>query len=185
MLPGYEPLRAAQVAAFFAIKEGGSINVLKLTKLLYLAERRHIELYDEPMFFDRYVSMNKGPVPSATYDLISGSERNADWDCFISDKADHKVGLRSLNITIESLDQLSKSDLRILQSLWDDLGDKDQWELVEFTHDNCPEWDDPKGSAFPIKLEHLLKFLGKDDVEGIAADIHSWRNASRIMKSPA
>ena len=56
---GYKERKAAQVAAYFALKEQGSINVLKLAKLLYLAERESMRLFDEPMFFDRLVSMEQ------------------------------------------------------------------------------------------------------------------------------
>ena len=34
---------AAQLCAFFALKEGGGINIVKLMKLLYLAERESMQ----------------------------------------------------------------------------------------------------------------------------------------------
>src|SRR6478672_1543419 len=37
-IPGYNVRKAAQVTAFFAKKEGGAIEVLKVAKLLYLAD---------------------------------------------------------------------------------------------------------------------------------------------------
>ena len=43
ILAGYDVKKAAQVAAFFAIEAGGKINILKLTKLMYLADRDHLE----------------------------------------------------------------------------------------------------------------------------------------------
>ena len=54
---GYKERKAAQTAAFFALRSGGSINILKLAKLLYLAERESMEKFDEPLFYDRLVSM--------------------------------------------------------------------------------------------------------------------------------
>jgi hypothetical protein len=36
MLPGFDLDKAAQATTFFALKSGGAINVLKLSKLLYL-----------------------------------------------------------------------------------------------------------------------------------------------------
>ena len=61
-LDGYKARKAAQVAAFFAIKSGGTVNVLKLMKLMYLSEREFISRYDVPMLFDRLVSMKNGPM---------------------------------------------------------------------------------------------------------------------------
>ena len=56
--------KAAQVGAYFAKASGGKINVLKLVKLIYLADRHSMELYDAPILNDVFVSMNKGPVNS-------------------------------------------------------------------------------------------------------------------------
>ena len=53
-LHGYSARKAAQVAAFFAIKEGGAINVLKLAKLLYLSDREHLSQYDFPIERTRF-----------------------------------------------------------------------------------------------------------------------------------
>jgi hypothetical protein len=52
LLPGYDVGKAAQAAAYFALKSGSSINVLKLCKLLYLAEREFMARYDTPMFYE-------------------------------------------------------------------------------------------------------------------------------------
>ncbi|CAH1681162.1 hypothetical protein BOSEA31B_15139 [Hyphomicrobiales bacterium] len=37
-----KPRKAAHVTAYFAIREGGTIDALKLAKLLYLAERAYL-----------------------------------------------------------------------------------------------------------------------------------------------
>jgi uncharacterized phage-associated protein len=66
--------KAAQVAAFFARAEGGRINVLKLVKLIYLADREFVLRHGEPMLDDRWVSMPHGPVNSGTYDMIQGMQ---------------------------------------------------------------------------------------------------------------
>lgn len=58
--------KAAQAAAFFLFQAGQPVSVLKLTKLLYLAERRSFERHGSPMIGDRLVSMPHGPVLSVT-----------------------------------------------------------------------------------------------------------------------
>ena len=55
LLPGYDVRKAAQVAAFFAIKAGGKINKLRLVKLIYLADRQFMIRYDEPMLQRRRI----------------------------------------------------------------------------------------------------------------------------------
>jgi uncharacterized phage-associated protein len=58
--------KAAQVAAFFLYRAGGQLEILKLMKLMYLAERGSYEKFGEPMIGDKLVSMDNGPVLSIT-----------------------------------------------------------------------------------------------------------------------
>ncbi len=72
----------AQMAAVFADKQGGMINILKLVKLLYLADRESLQKHGNPISFDRLVSMDHGPVLSRTLNLICGAvggESGAEW----------------------------------------------------------------------------------------------------------
>jgi uncharacterized phage-associated protein len=69
--------KAAQSAAYLLFRAGKPMSVLKLTKLLYLAERRSFEKYGEPMIGDNPVSMPHGPVLSTTYDHMNGALRSA------------------------------------------------------------------------------------------------------------
>jgi uncharacterized phage-associated protein len=156
---GYNPRKAGQVAAFFAMREGGLINVVKLIKLIYLADRTFMGEYEEPMLMDRFVSMRLGPVDSRTYECVN--EGAEGWDEFISDRADHKVGVANNALSEEALDELSDADLEVLTQTWDKFGHMNQWELVKYTHDNCPEWEDPDGSSSPIPYARVFKFLKK------------------------
>jgi uncharacterized phage-associated protein len=156
----FNPCKAGQVAAFFVSKEGGLLNVVKLIKLIYLANRAFMAAYDEPMFMDRFVSMPLGPVNSRTYECVNAGAQG--WDEFISDKANHDVGL-ARDVSSESdLDELSEADLEVLADTWKKFGHMDQWQLVKYTHDSCPEWEDPYGSSSPIPYARIFKFLGKE-----------------------
>lgn len=185
MNPEYQPRRAAQVAAFFAIKEGGRINVLKLAKLLYLAERKYIEYFDEPMIYDKLVSMDHGPVTSITLNLINGNSEDADWSEFISDRANYEVGVPEGIGDPENFDRLSRADLRILNEIWDAFGAMNKYQIRDYTHSACPEWENPHGSSLPIPYERVLKYLGKTDVEAIVAEIESWRDTRKAIAACA
>lgn len=67
----YREDKATQTAARLLSHAGGRLPVLKLMKLLYLAERRAIVEYGRPMVFDSYCSMPHGPVMSFTLDRIN------------------------------------------------------------------------------------------------------------------
>ncbi|MDB5855602.1 MAG: hypothetical protein JWR22_3643 [Herminiimonas sp.] len=160
----YSERKAAQAAAYFLFRARGRLSVLKLMKLLYLAERKSYELYGEPMIGDTLVSMEHGPVLSRTLNKINGmtpSEPNG-WDKWISDREGHAVALRDSSLIRspeEDLLELSGADTDVLNEIWTSFGHFDQYELRDYTHDQCPEWVDPHGSSFPIHLNRLLQVL--------------------------
>lgn len=161
MTPWFNVRKAAQVAAFFALKERGSINVLKLVKLIYLADRRFMEEYDATILSDRLVSMPHGPVHSMTFNYMSGLETSDDWQQFVADREGHNIGLARPGIKVDDLRELSVAELEILEETWAKFGGYKPFELRDYTHDNCPEWEDPHGSSTPIPYARLFRFLGK------------------------
>ena len=165
--------KAAQVVAFFTLKNGGQINILKVTKLIYLADRKSMQLRDHPITNDSYVSMDFGPVNSCTYNYMKGSapDRQDQWLEYIARKNGHDIPL-SRDIDIDAdLDELSRSDLRILHEIWEEFKDVDRFDLAEFTHKYCPEWVDPKGSSIPIEYATIFQNLGKDNPVLLADDL--------------
>lgn len=178
---GYDAKKASQSVAFFALKSGGKINVLKLVKLLYLAERKFMEMFDEPLFFDSLVSMEHGPVTSTSLNLINGLVEDENWANYVSERQGHEISTANDNVSFDNLDHLSRADVKILSEIWDEFGSLSQFQIRDFTHDNCPEWEDPKGSSKPISYEVLLKFLGKENPENIARYIEDYREFSKNL----
>jgi uncharacterized phage-associated protein len=164
------------VAAYFAKRSGGRINVLKLTKLIYLADRQFMESYDLPMLWDKLVSMPHGPVNSVTLNFVNGLlGDNADWDAFIADRENHLVGLANPDISLDELDELSRAESNVLAATWDKFGAMAPWQLRNYTHEHCPEWEDPDGSSAPIPYDRVLKYLGKEHAADTAQEIDSLR----------
>jgi len=169
--PGYNARKAAHVAAYLALKAGGSINVLKLVKLVYLADRQFLAEYDEPILFDRLVSMEHGPVDSSLLSLINGEVEHPQWASIISAKANHVVGLNE-TIGMDTLDELSDAEVEVLNTVWHQFGHMNQWQLRDYTHDNCPEWEDPFKSSYVIPYERVFKYLGRGEhSEALERDI--------------
>lgn len=155
--------KAAQAAAFFLFQARQPMSVLKLMKLLYLAERRSFERHGSPMIGDRLVSMPHGPVLSVTYNHMSGELESTEggWDSWIADRAGHDLDLRDRTALKDTADllELSDADVEILSEVWGQFGRMTGWDLRNWTHDNCPEWKDPEGSMIPMKLEELFAAL--------------------------
>ena len=164
--------KAAQIAAYFADRSGGRINVLKLAKLVYISDRKNLELHDFPITGDVYVSMDHGPVNSITLNYINGlTNRNRDdWEAFVTDRDGYNVGL-TREVSEDALDELSRAEYRTLQIIWRDFGHMDQYQIRDWTHENCPEWENPEGSSNPIPYERILKFLQKPHADDLAHQI--------------
>jgi len=178
---GYNARKAAQVTAYFALRSGGKVNVLWLSKILYLTEREFMSRYDDPMFYDRFVSMDHGPVPSITLNLINGLIENEDWGQFVSPRTANEIGIANNDITLDSLDELSRADLGVLEFLWDMFSEFDKYQLRDYTHEHCPEWENPHGSSKPISHELVFKFLDKKNSEELSDDIDKHRRRANAL----
>lgn len=177
MRNGFNERKAAHVAAYLAAKQGGSIHIVKLIKLIYLSDREFLGRYDSPILHDRLVSMPKGPVNSNTYNLASGQVPAPIWDELLADEANHMIACRKA-VSVEDLDELSRAETKVLDEVWNRFGGMGPWELVDYTHDHCEEWEDPRGSSDTIPYERILKVLGKGAVaREIAERIESERLA--------
>lgn len=164
----YSEKKAAQVAAYFLFRAHGRLPVLKLMKLLYLAERRSYEMFGDPIIGDKLVSMDHGPVLSQTLNRINGmssSEENG-WDAWIADREGHDVALRDasrIRSPEEDLLELSEAEFEVLAETWTNFGHLSKYQIRDLTHQICPEWEDPDGSSVPITLERLFEVLQFDE----------------------
>jgi uncharacterized phage-associated protein len=168
----FDERKAAQSAALFLGKAGGKLSILKLQKLLYLADRLSIDRFGYPITDDRMMSLPHGPVLSATLDLINGNTESAPdgWDYWIKDRENREVALARSVLRDELLD-LSDADLEILDETWGTYGKFTPFQLRDFTHTHCAEWKDPHGSSMPITFMEVLRALGKppDVIEALVS----------------
>ncbi|MBN9309307.1 Panacea domain-containing protein [Devosia sp.] len=176
--------KAAQVAAFFALQTGGRINLLKAVKLIYLAERKFLGEFEASMLRDQLVSMDYGPVNSKTLNHINGMALNPDgWREFISDRENYHFSVARPDISVASLDELSRAEVRILSETWAEFGGMDQWQLAEYTHKHCPEWEDPDGSSNPIPYSRVFKYLNKTNPEELEQKILLERKLESLLNT--
>jgi uncharacterized phage-associated protein len=166
--------KVTQMAAYLLYKRGGRMSHLKLMKLLYLADREFLRLHGMSVSGDCLVSMPHGPVLSMTLDLMDGDieSQPGGWEDLISDKENHELALK-LPIELDFLDELSKADTEVLDSIWAQFGPMSRWEIRDYTHQHCKEWENPHGSSRPISFETLFQVLGRstDEARQLANNI--------------
>jgi uncharacterized phage-associated protein len=179
--------KVAQMAAYLLKRRGGTMSHLKLIKLLYLADREALNSYGASISGDSFFSLPNGPVLSRTLNLMAGviESETQGWETWISDRAEHQVSLRQ-DFELDALDYLSRADIDILDSVWQQFGTMTRWQLVEYTHSgNCPEWENPNGSSAPISNIKIFSALGKstEDATLLASDIEAEKTIDRIFAS--
>lgn len=182
LLPGYDAAKAAQAVAYFALKSGGKINVLKLAKLLYLADREFMNRHDEPMFYDRLVSMPDGPVTSITNNFVDGRLEADAWQRYVSPRKGFDVSVRE-GVDFASLEDLSPAEIDVLDYLWGKFGGFDKYAIRDWTHEkkNVPEWEDPDGSSYDIPYERIFRVLGKPDAKALSQQIDERRKLAKAL----
>lgn len=181
MIPKYREDKTTQAAAMFLKLAKGKMPYLKLLKLLYILDRKALLTWGHPVSYDSYVSMDKGPVLSKTYDLITEEiepGKDSYWRKYISEPEHFSVKL----IQNCSDDQLSEAEIELIQEVYKDFGEVDKWALVDLTH-NFEEWQDPHGSSIPIKYSDILKagYKTKDEIKAIESELNSLAFMERYL----
>lgn len=176
----YREFKATQAAARLLRLAGGTLNHMKLIKLLYLAERRAIINWGRPITFDWYYSLPHGPVLSFTLNKINESappDGSSYWHKYISERCGYEVNL--LGEAPE--DQLSPAEEGLLDSIWSEFGRMDQWQLRDYSH-KLPEWRDPHGSRLPIEIPDILLAEGfsDDDVDEVMSTLSAEEFAAKL-----
>ena len=152
------------------------MDKLMLTKLLYIVERKSLELRGFPMIYDTPVCMPHGPVLSATLNITNYEEPSDEWRaCVRKPTAAHAVRLVD-GVQRDHLRRLSRRDRKIIQAVWDEFGHMGTFELRNYTH-NLPEYEDPRGSSRTLPYKDILRAVGYNNsvANELAEDIEYYR----------
>lgn len=159
----FDITKATEVACQFLKREGGSINIMKLVKLVYLLDRLSLDRRGIPVVGGKYFSLPNGPITSELLDLINSGclwgEKDCRWDEFISDRAEHVVAL----IQEAPRDHLSDAEMDLIEEVYREHGNKDQWQLRDWCHAHCEEWTRLERGRDCISIEKIAQALGKSD----------------------
>src|ERR1700730_748466 len=63
-------------ALVYIAKERPRIDVFHVCKVLYFADKTHLNRYGRPILGDTYFALAQGPVPTLAYDMIERDERH-------------------------------------------------------------------------------------------------------------
>ena len=132
-------------AALYVLKQIGNADYHKVFKILYFAEQFHLKSYGRPLTGDSYQAMLYGPVPSFLYDVFKAAEKGNSPFGEATERSGAFAVYRSGKTPLvkalaePDMDELSASDLEVLDQSISENGGLKFDELVKKSHDTA--WD--------------------------------------------
>lgn len=173
----YDGQKAGELAAQLLQLAGGSMPLLKLLKLMYLADRVSLIETGFPITGDSIVAMEKGPVLSNTYDRLKPAAGSLP---FVASEP----GNVSLIEDAPTDGRLSDYELDVAQRIFREFGQMSGDKLIRYLHRAAPEWKaPPAGSSTPIDPADILRAAGKsqDEIDAIAQEARYFRSVHSFI----
>jgi len=131
-----------------------------VSKLLYFADKIHLERYGRFITGDDYVAMKHGPVPSGTYDLMKAPVGRTVLPCHLMDQIEAAFDVvKNYEIRPKRAadrNRLSLSELECLDESIRNHGGKTFRALTDLSHDQA--WNAADENDF-IGLEQVAQTL--------------------------
>ena len=134
------------VVEYILQQMGVAVDYIHLFKVMYFAQEEHLAIYGIPMMYDTFVARKHGPVASLTYKVlrvaegktmdVTGELYDFASDLILSVKDGHQVVTLAEGAQCD-MDELSRSNVRILDKWIDRCKDIKSFDLSEMSHDKA------------------------------------------------
>lgn len=125
----------------------------RVSKIIYFADKAHLEKYGRLICGDSYVAMRHGPVPSGVYDILKTMRGDGILDVARYEDDFDVIGRYTVKPLREAdPDNFSDSELECLDEAIEAYGTKSFRELTRLSHDKAWEAADENDI---IELEHI------------------------------
>ena len=130
--------KVIEIIVWLADKEP-NIDIYHVAKILFYADKRHLNKYGRPVTGDTYIKMEYGPAPSLALDIIRRNAIVLGPQKTTKIKTALEIGSEEEYYPIKSkrkadISYLSVSDLKFLEESRKDFAKKSFSELVQFTY---------------------------------------------------
>ncbi len=143
----YSIEKVANAIIFFVEKNMECLGKTKLMKLMYFADKKHLEKYGRVVFYDDYRKLPRGPVASLTLNIISNTDaREGDdlklyVDSFLNLVDLQKVKNKETNSITKFIPKtafnnslFSKSELEIMENISKEYKNYTKEKISEESH---------------------------------------------------
>lgn len=139
----FEPCKFIQAAAYLT-RRCPAMTRMKLVKLIYFADKRHLLQWGRPITGDRYIAMQHGPVPSSGYDMLK--KPDGQFTRFF------RVAGQSITMTADpGAGDLSPSGLEVLESVAREFGPLSATALRNRSHKDTAWQSAPDNGSMDFK----------------------------------
>lgn len=138
-------------------------NLYNLLKILYFADKKHLQEYGRFICGDNYVLLPHGPVPSKIYDIIKDVRDNRKYPIPVHLKNAFTIEGKFIIKPLRepSLEYFSRSDIECLDETIEKYGNMDFQELKELTHKEPDVMEVEKSYDENIYIEIIAKYFEK------------------------
>lgn len=154
-------------AILYIIQNGAKPTLHHISKVMYFADKEHLQKYGRLIFGDHYVAMKHGPVPSEIYDILKVTR----GDKLLSSTPNELVDKTKSSFSVQekykvnqlreaNLDVFSESDLECLDHSIKKYGNLSFDELTDLSHDEA--WEATTENEL-IEIEYILSTLDNAD----------------------
>lgn len=141
-----EILKIKSVVEYILQQMGVAVDYIHLFKVMYFAQEEHLALYGVPIMYDTFVARKHGPVPLLTYKVLrlaegkvedtTGDLKEFASDLNLRESDGHQVVSLARDVKAD-MDELSRSNIRILDKWIAHCKVIESFDLSELSHDNA------------------------------------------------
>lgn len=133
----------------YVLQKRGEVSKTKLMKLLFLADFAHLQKYNRPITWAEYHRLPKGPIPSYLLDIVNTAigheaapviKEDLKNFCNMVKITKRLIGQREgcflSPLRQPDMDELSFSEIEVIDEILGKYGNKNAPELIKITHDH-------------------------------------------------
>ena len=158
----FQPEKSLAVTSYLAARSGETMYTI--LKMVYVADRLHLERYGRPITGDRFAAMKEGACPSRIYDSMKVLRGEKNTNYLPESEKYLEVDATTFDVSLKdmpSLDVLSASDIECLDEVISILKRRGRWAIRDMAHDAA--WKQTVRNA-PMDFTTIVKSLEDGDV---------------------
>lgn len=159
----FDEKKGVEALTYIASKWSG-VTAFFAAKVLFFAEKQHLNRYSRPIVGDTFIAMPNGPVPSTLYDFIKGKlDQAGDPDAIMAALLIERDPYPRVAAQRDpDTDALSPSDLECLDEAIAFCRGRGFAALSSLTHQERAWLEAPANG--PMDYEHMIESADRDDI---------------------